>query len=219
MASFNKVLLMGNLTRKPELRYTPSGTAVCEFTIAVNRRFTQGNETKEDVCFVDITVWDRQADNCNRYLDKGSSVFIEGRLQLDTWIDKVDQKKRSRLRVVAEAVQFLSPRREGGAPGEYPPDGAPQGAPYQGQSYARRDSYNQAAPRQQYGRPAPQQYAPQYPEGQQPGGGIPPQEAPSYDAPQTYGRSVQPSPAAAPVSPADDSGLTDVQGIEDDIPF
>ena len=75
MASFNKVLLMGNLTRKPELRYTPSGMAVCEFTLAVNRRYSQGNETKEDVCFVDITVWDRQADNCSKYLDKGSSCL------------------------------------------------------------------------------------------------------------------------------------------------
>ena len=118
MASFNKVLLMGNLTRKPELRYTPSGMAVCEFTIAVNRRFTQGGETKEDTCFVDITVWDRQADNCNKYLDKGSSVFIEGRLQLDRWVDKADQKQRSRLRVVAENVQFVGARREGGDYGD-----------------------------------------------------------------------------------------------------
>ena len=118
MASFNKVLLMGNLTRKPELRYTPSGMAVCEFTIAVNRRFTQGGETKEDTCFVDITVWDRQADNCNKYLDKGSSVFIEGRLQLDRWVDKTDQKQRSRLRVVAENVQFVGARREGGDYGD-----------------------------------------------------------------------------------------------------
>ena len=201
MASLNKVLLIGNLTRKPELRYTPSGTAVCEFTIAVNRRFTQGNEQKEDTCFVDITVWDRQADNCNRYLDKGSSVFIEGRLQLDTWIDKTDQKKRSRLRVVGETVQFLTGRREGGAPGEYAQD---QNAPSQGQPY------NQA-PRN-YSRPAPQQYAPQYPEGQQPGGSIPPQVPPAFDAPQSYTRSVQP-PAQ------NDSGMTDVQGIEDDIPF
>lgn len=201
MASLNKVLLIGNLTRKPELRYTPSGTAVCEFTIAVNRRFTQGNEQKEDTCFVDITVWDRQADNCNRYLDKGSSVFIEGRLQLDTWIDKTDQKKRSRLRVVGETVQFLTGRREGGVPGEYAQE---QNAPSQGQPY------NQAS--RNYGRPAPQQYAPQYPEGQQPGGSIPPQVPPAFDTPQSYTRSVQP-PAQ------NDSGMTDVQGIEDDIPF
>lgn len=118
MASFNKVLLIGQSDRKPELRYTPSGMAVCEFTIAVNRRFTQGGETKEDTCFVDITVWDRQADNCNKYLDKGSSVFIEGRLQLDRWVDKADQKQRSRLRVVAENVQFVGARREGGDYGD-----------------------------------------------------------------------------------------------------
>lgn len=210
MASLNKVLLIGNLTRKPELRYTPSGTAVCEFTIAVNRRFTQGNEQKEDTCFVDITVWDRQADNCNRYLDKGSSVFIEGRLQLDTWIDKTDQKKRSRLRVVGETVQFLTTRREGGASGEYSQEPA---SGSQGQPYTRRnpqDSYGgQAAPRN-YGRPA-QQYAPQYPEGQQ-GDSLPPQVPPAFETPQSYTRSVQP-PAQ------DDPGMTDVQGIEDDIPF
>ncbi len=198
MASFNKVLLMGNLTRKPELRYTPSGMAVCEFTIAVNRRFAQGNETKEDTCFVDITVWDRQADNCSKYLDKGSSVFIEGRLQLDRWIDKNDQKQRSRLRVVAENVQFIGARREGGAPGDYG----------DGQSYARRQpddqQYAPDAMPQQYGRPR-QQY------GQQ--GGIPPQmpAAPSYEQQQPYTRSVPP--------PDMNDGTNNVQGIEDDIPF
>ena len=211
MASYNKVLLMGNLTRKPELRYTPSGTAVCEFTIAVNRRFTQGNEPKEDTCYVDITVWDRQADNCSRFLDKGSSVFIEGRLQLDTWIDKTDQKKRSRLRVVAENVQFLN-RRESGAPGDYAQDG--NGQPYQGQSYARRqappqDPYNQNAP-QQYGRPRQQ-----YPDNQ----GIPPQMPPPDNySQQPYTRSV-PRPQEGPAPAGLDDGMNDVQGIEDDIPF
>lgn len=206
MASFNKVLLMGNLTRKPELRYTPSGMAVCEFTIAVNRRFTQGNETKEDTCFVDITVWDRQADNCSKYLDKGSSVFIEGRLQLDKWIDKNDQKQRSKLRVVAENVQFVGPRRDGGAPGGDYGDGG-------GQSYARRQpegqQYAPDAMPQQYGRP-------RQPYGQPQQGGIPPQMpaqgAPSYEQPQQpYTRSVP--------SPDMNDGTNDVQGIEDDIPF
>ncbi len=200
MASFNKVLLMGNLTRKPELRYTPSGMAVCEFTIAVNRRFTQGGEAKEDTCFVDITVWDRQADNCNKYLDKGSSVFIEGRLQLDRWVDKADQKQRSRLRVVAENVQFVGARREGGDYG----DGG--GAP----NYSRRQpdpQYSPDAMPQQYGRPR-QQYS------QAPQGGIPPQmpREPSYDGPQqSYGRPVPP--------PEMNDGANDVQGMEDDIPF
>ena len=108
MASYNKVLLMGNLTRKPELRYTPSGTAVCEFTIAVNRRFTQGNTQKEETCYVDITVWDRQGDNCSRFLDKGSSVFIEGRLQLDTWTDKTDQKVWVRVFTAGEDKIYLA---------------------------------------------------------------------------------------------------------------
>lgn len=212
MASFNKVLLMGNLTRKPELRYTPSGMAVCEFTLAVNRRYSQGNETKEDVCFVDITVWDRQADNCSKYLDKGSSVFIEGRLQLDRWVDKNDQKQRSRLRVVAETVQFVGSRRDGGAPaGDYG----------DGQSYARRQpdgqqQYSPDAMPQQYSRPRPAYGQPQ--QGQQ-GGGIPPQmpSQPSYEPqPQPYTRSVAPAPQAAPEMP---EPADNVQGIEDDIPF
>ncbi len=213
MASYNKVLLMGNLTRKPELRYTPSGTAVCEFTIAVNRRFTQGNTQKEETCYVDITVWDRQGDNCSRFLDKGSSVFIEGRLQLDTWTDKTDQKKRSRLRVVAENVQFLS-RREGGQTGDYGQDGGAQ--PYQGQPYARRqapqqaDPYQQDASQQQYG-----MQRPPYPDNS----GIPPQMPPPDNySQQPYTRSV-PRPQEGPAPAGLDDGMNDVQGIEDDIPF
>ena len=109
MASFNKVILMGNLTRTPELRYTPGGQAVCEMGLAVNRKFSANGQDKEEVCFVDIVVWAKQAESCGKYLQKGSAVLVEGRLQYDAWEDK-EGKRRSRLRVTAERVQFLSSR-------------------------------------------------------------------------------------------------------------
>ena len=108
MASFNKVLLMGNLTRDPELRYTSGGTAVASFGLAVNRKFKQGEEWKDEVCFVDITVWAKQGENCAEYLNKGSQAFIEGRLNYQTWEDKQSGQQRSKLEVVANNVQFLT---------------------------------------------------------------------------------------------------------------
>ena len=107
MASFNKVLLIGNLTRDPELRYTSGGTAVASFGLAVNRKFKQGEEWKDEVCFVDITVWAKQGENCAEYLNKGSLAFIEGRLNYQTWEAEGGQK-RSKLEVVANNVQFLT---------------------------------------------------------------------------------------------------------------
>ena len=111
MASFNKVLLMGNLTRDPELRYTASGAAVASFGLAVNRKYKAGEEWKEEVCFVDITVWAKQAENCAEYLHKGSPVFLEGRLNFQSWETDTGQK-RTKLEVVANNIQFL------GRPGE-----------------------------------------------------------------------------------------------------
>jgi single-strand DNA-binding protein len=119
MANLNKVFLIGNLTRDPELRYIPSGTAVANFGLATNRVYTtQDGERKEEVCFVDIVTWAKTAENCANYLSKGSPLFIEGRLQYDSW-ETEDGQKRSRLRVVADRVQFLGGRRadEAGAPG------------------------------------------------------------------------------------------------------
>ncbi len=107
MASFNEVLLMGNLTREPELKFTGNGTALCKFGLAVNRKYKAGDEWKEDVCFVDITVWGNQAENCAKYLDKGRAAFISGRLHLNQW-ETDDGQKRSKLEVVANNVQFLS---------------------------------------------------------------------------------------------------------------
>ena len=112
MASLNKVFLMGNLTRDPELRYTPSGTALAESGIAVNRRYTTPDgQTKDDTCYVEVNVWGRRAEVICEYLRKGSPIFIEGRLQYSTWENREGQKQ-SRLRVVAENFQFIgAPRR------------------------------------------------------------------------------------------------------------
>src|SRR3989338_6208187 len=109
-ASFNKVLLMGNLTRDPELRYIPSGQAVASFTVAVNRAYnSQSGEKKEEVSFIRVVVWAKLAENCNEYLKKGSPVFVEGRLQSRSW-EAQDGTKRSTIEVVAQTVQFLSTR-------------------------------------------------------------------------------------------------------------
>jgi len=107
MASFNRVLLMGNLTKDPELRYTPQGTAVANLRLAVNRKFkSKTGELKEEVCFITAVVWNKQAETCNQYLHKGSPLFVEGRLQSRSWEDASGQKK-SVIEVRAERVQFL----------------------------------------------------------------------------------------------------------------
>jgi single-strand DNA-binding protein len=118
MASYNRVLLMGNLTRDPEVKYTPKGTAVTEIGLAVNRVYTADNgEKREEVTFVDVTLWGRQAEIAGEYLKKGRPVFIEGRLQMDSWEDKQSGQKRSKLKVVAEELKLIGsrPDSEGGA--------------------------------------------------------------------------------------------------------
>ena len=107
MASLNKVFLIGNLTKPPELRYTPSGTAVADLRLAVNRNYTtQGGEKREDTCFLTVVVWGKQAESCGEYLDKGSPILVEGRLQTREWEAK-DGGKRTVIEVVAERVQFM----------------------------------------------------------------------------------------------------------------
>ena len=116
MASLNKVMLIGNLTKDPELRYTPNGTAVTNLRLAVNRKFKdRSGELKEDTCFVTVTAWDKQAEICNQYLQKGRAVFVEGILQSRSW-ETNDGQKRSTIDVRAERIQFLGPnvRAEGG---------------------------------------------------------------------------------------------------------
>ncbi|HWB02027.1 MAG TPA: single-stranded DNA-binding protein [Verrucomicrobiales bacterium] len=137
MASVNKVILIGNLTRDPEIRYTPKGMAVAEVGLAVNRKYRVENETREEVTFLDITFWGKQAEVVGQYMKKGKPIYIEGRLQLDTWDDKQTGQKRSKLRVVCEDFQFLGGKDSGGqggggGGGGY--DEAPQSRPYQAKS-------------------------------------------------------------------------------------
>ena len=113
---FNKVILIGNLTRDPELRYTPQGTSVCNFGIAVNRKYRQGDEMKEEVTFINIVVFGKQADTCGQYLNKGNPVLVEGRLQERRW-ETEDGQKRSKHEVVAQTVRFL-PRKQSGTNSE-----------------------------------------------------------------------------------------------------
>jgi single-strand DNA-binding protein len=121
MASLNSVTLLGNLTRDPELRYTPQGTAVATFGLAVNRRYQQEGQQREDVCFVDIVAFGRQAETVNEYLAKGNLALVEGRLQWRSW-ETPEGQKRSKHEVVANNVQFM-PRGGGGASDSaYPPD-------------------------------------------------------------------------------------------------
>ncbi len=118
MASFNKVILIGNLTRDPEMKYTPKGTAVARLGLAVNRRYTtETGEAKEEVTFIDIDAWGKQAEVIAQYCRKGRPLMIEGRLKLDQWDDKQTGQKQSKLRVVLESFQFLGGREEGGPGG------------------------------------------------------------------------------------------------------
>ena len=201
MPSLNKVFLMGNLTRDPELRYTPGGSAVCELGLAVNRRFTQANgEVKDETTFVDIVVWGKQAETAQRFLQKGAGAFVEGRLVYETWTEKDTQKKRSRIRVVAERLQFLGRRDDSQGAGE--PAGFEEGS---------QEHPQQAAP-PPYRPPQKPQGAPQ--QGHAPYGGQPqqprqgyqqrPQQAPRQDAP--------------PAMPKEEP-FEVVEGVDDDIPF
>ena len=147
MANLNKVMLIGNLTRDPELRYTPKGTAVADIALAINRVWNnEQNVRQEETTFVDITLWGRQAELAQQYLTKGRGAYIEGRLQMDTWDDKQTGQKRSKLKVVAESLQFL-PDGKGGTGGGTPQSGpqasrAPQQRP-QGASAAPADDYSE----------------------------------------------------------------------------
>jgi single-strand DNA-binding protein len=122
MANFNKVIIAGNLTRDPELRYTPKGTAVARITLAVNRTFTsgEGGEKKEEVSFVDVDVWGRQAEVISQYMKKGRPLLVEGRLKQDSWEDKNTKQKMSKLKVVLETFSFLDSGNRGGDGGGAP---------------------------------------------------------------------------------------------------
>ena len=151
MPNYNKVILMGNLTRDPQVRYTGSGTAVTDVGLAVNRTWfdKQANERREEVTFVDVTLWGRTAEVAGEYLAKGRPVLIEGRLQLDQWDDKETGQKRSKLHVVGENMTML-PSGGGGGGGPRPGGGAPASssppAGVQGQSQNFEPASGGAAP-------------------------------------------------------------------------
>ncbi len=141
MPTLNRVVLLGNVTRDLELRHTPQGTAVCSLGLAVNRRITTAaGEQREETCFVDIDVWGKQAESCANYLRKGSPALVEGHLRMDQWDDRETGKRRTRLRVHADRVQFLGPP----SGGEFAVGGSPARAEEAGQDGARAPS--EAAP-------------------------------------------------------------------------
>ncbi len=142
MASYNRVILVGNLTRDPELRYIQSGKAVTDLGLAMNeRRKTPAGEWVDEPVFVDVTLWERTAETACEYLTKGSSVLIEGRLRLDTW--EKDGQKHSKLRVTCDRMQMLGGRGQGGPGGQ---GDRPQGAPRAAQRASAPSQYNQSGP-------------------------------------------------------------------------
>lgn len=237
MPTLNKVFLLGNLTRDPDLRGLPSGQSVCEMRMAITRRYNSNGKDVDETCFVDVVVWGKSANNCKQFLTKGSQIMVEGRLQLDQWEDRNGGGQRSKLRVVAEQVQFMNRRpQEGGfAPRENGPyqDGGSYGAQgnsYGGGSYgapanggygAQGGSTPYASNGGSYGAPNGSYGAP--------AGGY--AAAGSYGAPgngygradsgyDSYNRSVNPPPAEEPMPPmpSDNEGGEN-GGMVDDIPF
>jgi single-strand DNA-binding protein len=148
MASYNRVILLGNLTRDPELRYLPSGMAVADIGLAVNdRRKNANGDWVDEATFVDITLWERTAQIAGEYLSKGSPVLIEGRLKLDTWDDKQTGQKRSKLKVIGDRMQLLGAKGQGGPEGGRP---APRPA-------ASNNAYSQPSPPDEvYNAPSPE---------------------------------------------------------------
>lgn len=175
MANLNKVMLIGNLTRDPEIKYTPKGSAIAELGLAINRYWTtESGEKKEETTFVNVTLWGRQAEIAKEYLTKGKPVYIEGRLQLDTWDDKQTGEKKSKLKVTGEQMQLLGARGEGGGGG----GGGSYGGGGQ-QSQGGGDEYDQRPQRSQ---PAPQRGGGSSHGGQpQRGGGGKPQPAAAHN--------------------------------------
>jgi single-strand DNA-binding protein len=144
MANFNKVYLMGNLTRDPEMRVTPKGTAICQFGLAISRSWKdESGQTREETAFVDIEAWGKQGEVIAKYCSKGRPLFVEGRLKFDQWEDKTSGQKRSKLKVVLENFQFIGGRGDG-APGGGPASGDSAEA---GEAPARAPAKAPAAPK------------------------------------------------------------------------
>jgi single-strand DNA-binding protein len=176
MASYNKVVLVGNLTKDPQVRYTPGGTAVADIGLAVNRHWfdKQANQKKEETTFIDVTLWGRQAEVAGEYLSKGRSVLIEGRLQLDQWEDRESGQKRSKLKVVGESMQMLGSGGGGGGGGPRQ-SSAPQSSGQQSSEQQSSDPQQSSAPQssgEQQSSSAPDFYS------DAPAGGAPNDEVP-----------------------------------------
>ena len=216
MPTLNKVFLLGNLTRDPDLRGLPSEQSVCEMRMAITRRYISNGKEVDETCFVDVVVWGKSANNCKQFLTKGSQIMVEGRLQLDQWEDRTGGGQRSKLRVVADQVQFMNRRpAEGGygAPNGYGAQPNSYGAPQN--NYGPRD--NGYPVRENYG-PRDNSYAPRD------NGYEPRDNGGSYGRPdggyESYNRSVNPPPmeeAMPPVPPQGEAG--EGSGMVDDIPF
>ena len=213
MPSYNKVLLMGNLTRDPESRFTSSGAAITNFGLAYNKKYTtQNGEQREEVLFVDIAVFGKQGENCRDYLRKGSSIFIEGHLKMDEWNDKKTGQRRTKLCIVADFTQFLDTHQESRPQqGGYGQPQQQQGGyqkPQQNYNNPPAAGYNQQSAGQGYGQPQ-QQSSYQKPMNQ---GGYAP---PSRPAPQR----PAPPPFNPPAAPAPQQGQGQEGENNDDIPF
>ena len=188
---FNKIILVGNLTRDIELRYSQGGMGIAKTAIATSRKFTSNGEKKEEVCFVDITFFGRSAEVANQYLRKGSKILVEGRLNFEQWVDQNGQK-RSKHSVIAETMQMLDSRSNSQSTGSYnapASSGADYAAPAQGQA----QSYQAPQQQQSYGQPQQQQSY----------------QKPSQSSPAQEQSRQMPSPADVPVIDID----------EDEIPF
>jgi single-strand DNA-binding protein len=148
MANFNKVYLMGNLTRDPEMRVTPKGTAICQFGLAISRSWKdESGQTREETAFVDIEAWGKQGEVISKYCTKGRPLFVEGRLKFDQWEDKTSGQKRSKLKVVLENFQFIGGRGDG-APGSGPGAGGGDAAePGDGPSPSKGPARGPSAPK------------------------------------------------------------------------
>lgn len=206
MASLNKVFLLGNLTRDPDLRGLSNGQNVCELGVAVSRRYVNaGGQEVEDTCFVDVVVWGRAAANCKQYLAKGSQVMVEGRLQQDRWEDRNGGGTRTKLRVVADQVQFMNRRPQQDNPYSQPNGGYSQ--PQQGNYPPPPAQGNYPLPRNDANPPRQGAYPP------------PRNDAPPFaeNPGNNYSRSAR--PAAPPMPDPSAGGEAGAESGVDDIPF
>ena len=198
---FNKIILVGNLTRDIELRYSQGGMGIANTAIATSHKFTVNGEKKEEVCFVDITFFGRSAEVANQYLRKGSKILVEGRLKLDQWVDQNGQK-RSKHTVTVATMQMLDSKGDNQGGGYNPPANAPMENSNQGYNAPAQGQQQSYQPQQQNNYSAPQQ-----------------QQAPSYQAPQqqpSYNNS-QANAQSREMPSSDSVPVIDID--EDEIPF